>query len=215
MKLGSGVCPVRRLLDAGANLALGTDGLTTSDTADMIEALRAAALMHRIGTADYEAWVTAAEAFHMATGGGAQSCLSSGAIGSLEAGKRADIILLDRAAWGFIPLHDAVRQLAFSATSEAVTHTIIDGRVLMRDRRITAFDEGAIKAEVAECAERFRREDLPRMRAGAARLSPSIAAIYRRAMATPLPGFQLSLSDRHREKGEARKSKRAGAASGP
>ena len=187
MKLGSGVCPVRRLLEAGANVALGTDGLTTSDTGDMIEALRAASLLHKIGSPDYEAWITASEAFHMATMGGARSCLAEKQIGSLEVGKRADIILLDRNAWGFIPLHDPLRQLAFSVTSEAVTHNIVDGRVLMRDRKITVLDEAAIKAEVAECAERFRREDMPRMRAGAARLNPYLAAIYRRAVATPLP----------------------------
>jgi len=72
-------------------------------------------------------------------------------------------------------------------TSEAVTHTIVDGRVLMRDRVITVLDEAAIKAEVGECAERFRRDDLPKMRAGARRLAPHIAAIYRRAWGTPLP----------------------------
>jgi 5-methylthioadenosine/S-adenosylhomocysteine deaminase len=187
LKLGSGVCPIRRHLSAGVNVALGTDGPTTSDTADIIAALRAAALLHKIGTPDYEEWGTAEEAFRMATVGGARSCLAEREIGSLEVGKKADIILLDRRAWGFIPLHDPVRQLAFSVSSEAVTHTIVDGRVLMRDRVITVLDEASIKAEVAECAERFRRDDLPKMRAGAARLAPYIAAIYRRAWATPLP----------------------------
>jgi len=188
LKLGSGVCPVRRLLAAGANVALGTDGLTTSDTADMLEALRAAALLHKIGGADYDAWITADEAFRMASLGGARSCLVENEIGSIEPGKRADIILLDRSAWGFIPLHDPIRQLAFSVTSEAVTHTIVDGRVLMRDRVIEVLDEAAIKAEVADCAERFRRQDMPQMRAGAARLAPYVDAIYRRAMSMPLPG---------------------------
>jgi 5-methylthioadenosine/S-adenosylhomocysteine deaminase len=188
LKLGSGVCPVRRLLAAGANVALGTDGLTTSDTGDMVEALRAAALLHKIGATDYDTWITAGEAFRMATMGGARSCLAEKDIGSIEVGKRADIILLDRSAWGFIPLHDPIRQLAFSVTSEAVTHTIVDGRVLMRDRVIAVFDESAIKAEVADCAEQFRRQHMPRMRAGAARLAPYVDAIYQRAMSTPLPG---------------------------
>jgi len=66
MKLGSGVCPIRRHLRAGVNVALGTDGLTTSDTADIVAALRAAALLHKIGTPDYEEWGTAEEAFRMA-----------------------------------------------------------------------------------------------------------------------------------------------------
>jgi len=187
MKLGSGICPVRALRKAGANIGLGTDGLTTSDTGDMVEALRAAALLHKLGTPDYAQWGTAEEAFHMATMGGARSAGMADRIGSLEPGKAADIILVDRRAWGFIPLNDPVRQFAFSTSSEAVTHTIVGGQVLMRDRRIEAFDEAAIKAEVAEEAERFRREDMPRMKAGAARLRPHVAAIYRRAMATPMP----------------------------
>jgi 5-methylthioadenosine/S-adenosylhomocysteine deaminase len=153
----------------------------------MIEALRAAALLHKIGTADYTEWVSADDAFAMATRGGARSCLAEREIGSLEVGKKADIILLDRGAWGFIPLNDPIRQLAYSVTSEAVTHTIVAGQVLMRDRVITVLDEAAIKAEVIACAERFRRDDMPRMRAGAQRLAPYIAAIYDRAMATPLP----------------------------
>jgi 5-methylthioadenosine/S-adenosylhomocysteine deaminase len=187
LKLGSGVCPVRRLLRAGVNVALGTDGLATSDTADMVEAIRAAALLHKIRKPEYDEWVGADEAFAMATRGGARSCLAEAEIGSLEVGKKADIILLDRRAWGFVPLNDPLRQLAYSVTSEAVTHSIVDGRVLMRDRVIIVLDEAAIKAEVMECAERFRRDHRPKMRAGAARLAPHIAAIYRRAMATPLP----------------------------
>ena len=188
LKLGSGVCPIRRHLRAGVNVALGTDGPTTSDTADIIAAMKAAALLHKIGAPDYDEWGTAEEAFRMATMGGARSCLMEAEIGSLEVGKKADVILLDRRAWGFIPLHDPVRQLAYSVTSEAVTHVIVDGRVLMRDRVITVLDEAAIKSEIAECAERFRRDDLPKMRAGAERLAPHVAAIYRRAWATPLPG---------------------------
>lgn len=193
MKLGSGICPVRALLEAGANIGLGTDGLTTSDTGDMVAALRAAALLHKLGTPDYRQWGTAEEAFRMATMGGARSCLMADEIGSLEPGKSADVILVDRKDWGFIPLNDPVRQFAFSVTSEAVTHNIVGGRVLMRDRRIEALDEAAIKAEVAEEAERFRRDDMPKMKAGAAPLRPHVAAIYCRAMATPLPDLDWAL----------------------
>ncbi|MCW5773171.1 MAG: amidohydrolase [Rhodospirillaceae bacterium] len=183
LKLGSGVCPVRKLLDAGVNVALGTDGLATSDTADLIEAIRAASLMHKLGTHDFRAWVSAAEVFRMATRGGARSSLMEREVGSLEPGKKADIILLDRAAPGLIPLNDPVRQLAFSVTSEAVTTTIVGGRVLMRDRRILSFDEAAMRARIRESAERFRRDRVPAMRAGAARLEAPIRDLYYRAAA--------------------------------
>jgi 5-methylthioadenosine/S-adenosylhomocysteine deaminase len=180
MKLGSGVCPVRALQEAGVNVALGTDGTATSDTADMIEAFRAASLLHKIGSHDFEQWISADEAFRMATLGGARSTGLQEEIGSLEIGKRADVILLDRDAWGFIPLNDPIRQLAFSVTSECVTASIIDGRVVMRDRTMTLLDEAALKAEVAEAAERFRREYFPKMQAGARRVEPYLRQVYER-----------------------------------
>ncbi len=186
MKLGSGVCPVRRLLDAGITVALGTDGLATSDTADLIEAIRAAALIHKAGISDPAAWVSAREAFTMATTAGARTGLMADRLGSLEPGKQADLILLDRGHWGFIPLADPIRQLAFSATSEAVRTTIVAGRVVMRDRRILTLDEDALRAEIREAAERYLRDAVPAMEAGAARLAPCFAEIYRRAQAAPL-----------------------------
>ena len=97
------------------------------------------------------------------------------------------MILLDRDAWGFIPLNDPIRQLAFSITSEAVQTSIIDGRVVMRDRVITTLDEAALKAEVAEAAERFRRERLPAMHAGARRVEPYVRQVYERATAMDVP----------------------------
>jgi 5-methylthioadenosine/S-adenosylhomocysteine deaminase len=194
MKLGSGVCPVRALQEAGVNVALGTDGTATSDTADMIEAFRAASLLHKIGSHDFEQWISADEAFRMATLGGARSTGLQEEIGSLEIGKRADVILLDRDAWGFIPLNDPIRQLAFSVTSECVTASIIDGRVVMRDRTMTLLDEAALKAEVAEAAERFRREYFPKMQAGARRVEPYLRQVYERCT-----GLKLELAhDPHR-----------------
>ena len=186
LKLGSGVCPIRKLLDAGVNVALGTDGLATSDTADLIEAIRCASLMHKTGTHDYDEWVSANEVFRMATMGGARSGLMEQEVGSLEPGKKADLILLDRDAWGMIPLSDPVRQLAFSVTSEAVLTSVINGRVVMRDRRILTLDEDAVRAEVREAAERFRRERVPAMQEGARRLEPYIRDMYYRAAAEPL-----------------------------
>jgi len=97
------------------------------------------------------------------------------------------VILLDRDAWGFIPLNDPVRNLAFSVTSEAVRTVIVDGRVVMRDRRIMTFDEDAMRARVREAAERFRRERVPAMQAGAKRLAGYIREMYYRAAAETLP----------------------------
>lgn len=191
LKLGSGVCPVRPLLDAGVNVALGTDGMTTSDTADLVEAIRAASLLHKIDGPDYDRWVSAEEVFDMATTGGARSGLMQDELGALEPGHRADIILLDAKDWGFTPLTNPVQQLAFSANAGAVMTSIINGQLVMRDREILTVDEVAMKDEIRDAAERFWREDVPAMRAGAKRLHPYMEAMYRRGLEEPLDVGQV------------------------
>lgn len=181
LKLGSGICPVRKLLEAGINVAIGTDGMTTSDTADLIEAIRLASLLHKLDGPDYESWLSAEEVFDMATCGGARSGLMQNELGAIEPGMRADLILLDVNDWGFTPLTNPVQQLAYSANAGAVETVIVNGRVVMRDRKILTVDEAALRDEVREAADRFWREDVPAMREGAARLRPYFEEMYWRA----------------------------------
>lgn len=186
MKLGSGRSPVRALLDGGVNVALGSDGATTSDTIDFVESLRAASLAHTLDDIEPERWVGAREAFAMATRGGARSVLQETQIGSLEPGKRADLVLLDRGHWNFLPLADPLRQLAYSASSAAIDSVIIEGRFIMRSRRILSFDEAALRGEVAQAAERYRREWLVPMARAAEALDPYLRAVLARARAETL-----------------------------
>jgi 5-methylthioadenosine/S-adenosylhomocysteine deaminase len=187
LKLGSGIANLAALRAAGVNIALGTDGTSTSDTADLIEALRVAAILHRPPNVPEDRWFSARDAFDMATWGGAVSTGFGDSIGRIAVGAQGDVALLDRQHLGFVPLYDAVRQLAFSATSEAVHTVIVQGRVVLKDRRLTLIDEDAIRAEIAEAAERFRRDSWPAMQAGAARVLPSIEQMVERARATELP----------------------------
>lgn len=166
LKTGAGVAPIRKQLKAGIAIGLGTDGVCTADGVDMVECIHAGAIMHTLGSTDYDEWVSAAEVFRMATLGGARTGLMDREVGSLEVGKRADLILLDRDHWGFIPLSDPVKHVAYSVTSEAVRHSIVNGRIVMRDRQLTLIDEVAIKGEIREAAERFLRDHVSAMREG-------------------------------------------------
>lgn len=186
MKLGSGTCSVRKLLDAGINVAIGTDGLATSDTADLIQAIHAASLIHKSPATHHDDWVSGEEVFRMATLGGARSGLMDREVGSLEAGKRADVILLDRDNWGFVPLTNPIRQLAFSVNSEAVQTVIVGGNLIMRDREFQTIDENALRGEIRESAERYIRDFVPEMEAGARRLAPHFKEIHRRSNAAAL-----------------------------
>ena len=123
----------------------------------------------------------------MATQGGAGSILQQDDIGTLEVGKKADVILIDRNAWSFLPLNHVERQFVFSGSAESVCTSIINGQVMMRDRRLTGIDEDALKDEVREAAERFRDRHWPKMQAAARRFEPYVQEMYTEAMATPLP----------------------------
>jgi len=193
LKLGSGVAPVRMLKQAGVNVALGCDGVASADSADIFQAIKAAAGIHKIGTHDYREWVSAHEVYEMATMNAARSGLMQDEVGSIEVGKKADIILLDRRDWGFLPLHDIRNQIAFSVNSEAVRTSIVAGRVAMRDRRLTLVDEDAIRDEIAEAAERFRRDYCPAMSAGAAVVRPWLDQMYSLATSRDVPAKHLPL----------------------
>ena len=167
------------MLDLGINVALGTDG--SRPATQPISSRRSAWRPHpqtghaRLREVDLRwkcfAWRRWAA---LAAPDGAE-------VGSLEAAQ-ADIILLDRDSWGLIPLSDPVRHLAFSVTSEAVKTSIVAGRVVMQDRKILTFDEAKMRARVRAAAERFRRDRVPAMEAGARRLEPYIREMYYRAV---------------------------------
>jgi 5-methylthioadenosine/S-adenosylhomocysteine deaminase len=187
LKLGSGIARVRDLKNAGVNVALGTDGTSTSDRADMLRSLGIAALIHRVGDMDYETWVTAEEAFEMATTGSARSCGLADEIGVIEVGRKADLVLLDREDYGFIPLFKPIQQLAYAVNSDAVRTVVVDGEVIMEERVLTRIDEAALKAEMIEVASAFVRDHMPNMERMAARFLPYYRAAHMRAAATDVP----------------------------
>lgn len=182
LKIGSGVCRVRDLLNAGVNIALGTDGLATSDTADMIAVLRCATMLHTVTSPDFNQWISAHEGFRMATRGGAGSGLMAADLGQLAVGRKADITLLDRRHWSFLPLHDPIAQLVYSASPEAIRTVIIDGRVVMQDGVIRTVDESVLRDAVIEAAERWRRDVKPLALAAAETMTPVMAAAYHEAI---------------------------------
>ncbi|MGB0095890.1 MAG: amidohydrolase [Solirubrobacteraceae bacterium] len=152
MKLGSGICPVPALLDEGVNVALGTDGMSSNDGNDMFAALKVAGLLHKLWDIDYERWLGAREAWQMATPGGAQAAGERSDLGRIEAGRRADLVLLDLESRVFTPLSSTLNQVVFGSTTTAVHSTMIGGQWVLSDGRVTALDEPAILAEIRETA---------------------------------------------------------------
>jgi 5-methylthioadenosine/S-adenosylhomocysteine deaminase len=143
MKLGSGICPVPKLLAADVNVALGTDGMCSNDGNDMFATLKTAALLHKLWDIDYLQWPGAEEAWQMATRGGA-SALGDAHVGAVEVGAHADLVLLDLDSPVFTPLNDPLKQVVLGSTSLAVDSAIVGGRWSLRGGTVTGVDEPAI-----------------------------------------------------------------------
>jgi 5-methylthioadenosine/S-adenosylhomocysteine deaminase len=146
LKLGSGLCPLPALRTRGVTLALGTDGTSTNDGADLLATAKLAALLHTLWLLDAEEWPTAAEIWRMATIGGARA-VGDYTLGRLEAGARADLVLLDLGHPSFTPLNEPLLHLVFSAPAQAVDTVLVGGRTIMKGRKVLGADEGAVLAE--------------------------------------------------------------------
>jgi 5-methylthioadenosine/S-adenosylhomocysteine deaminase len=156
MKLASGTAPVPQYLAAGTRLGLGTDGAASNNDLDMFEAMRATALLHKLTTRDPRS-VPATAVLEMATIGGARVLGLDRLVGSLEPGKRADLIVVSADHPRMTPLYDAVSHLVYVARGDDVETTIVNGQVLMRDRRVLTLNEQEVLAESRRLAEEVRK----------------------------------------------------------
>jgi cytosine/adenosine deaminase-related metal-dependent hydrolase len=142
-RLGSGLAPVRALLDAGAPVGLGVDGSASNDTSNMLAEVRQALLAHRPGQ-DPARWLTAQDVLEMATRGGAR-CLGRDDVGSLEPGKAADVILVDTRRLSYAGAQsDPLAALVFSPFPEPVDTVIVNGRVLVEGGELRGVDVPAL-----------------------------------------------------------------------
>jgi 5-methylthioadenosine/S-adenosylhomocysteine deaminase len=145
MKLSSGAAPIPQMLKANLRLGLGTDGAASNHDLSMWEEMDTAAKLHKLVTMNPTV-VTAEQALEMATIGGARALHMEKEIGSIEAGKRADVIVVDLSASHLTPMYNLRSHLVYAAKASDVTETIVNGRVLMRNRRLLTLDEAAVKA---------------------------------------------------------------------
>jgi 5-methylthioadenosine/S-adenosylhomocysteine deaminase len=155
MKLASGTAPVVDYLEAGITVGLGTDGAASNNDLDMFEAMRFAAFLQKHARNDPRA-LPAPAVLDMATRNGAVALGLGAQVGSLEVGKRADIIMVDTRGPRQTPMFDPVAHLVYSAHGDDVTTTIVNGRVLMRDRKVLTLNEAAVLTAARAAAETVR-----------------------------------------------------------
>src|SRR5215203_3925677 len=155
MKLASGTAPVTKYLKAGMAVGLGTDGAASNNDLDMFEAMRETAFLHKLTSNDPRA-IPAATALAMATIEGARVLGMDGQIGSLEAGKRADLIVVSMAGARQTPMYDPLSHLVYVSRGSDVVTTIVNGKVLMSDRKVMKLDAEAVIAEANAMAVKVR-----------------------------------------------------------
>ena len=155
MKLASGTAPVPAFLKAGVAVGLATDGAASNNDLDMFEAMRTASLLHKLQTGDPQA-VSARTALEMATRGGARALGMSAQIGSLEPGKRADVIVVGMSAARQTPMYNPLSHLVYATRGDDVRTTIVNGQVLMRDKKVLTLNEASVLAEAREWAAKIR-----------------------------------------------------------
>jgi 5-methylthioadenosine/S-adenosylhomocysteine deaminase len=154
MKLASGCAPVPEFLQRSITVGIGTDGVASNNDLDMWEEMRLAALVHKMQNRS-PIDIPAEQALLMATREGAKCLGLEKKTGSLEIGKKADITIVDFDAPHLYPLHNVVSHLVYAVHAQDVDTVIVDGKVLLRDKKFTILDSARIAAKVEEAVERL------------------------------------------------------------
>jgi 5-methylthioadenosine/S-adenosylhomocysteine deaminase len=154
MKLAAGVAPVPKMLAESLLVGLGTDGAASNNDLNMWEEMDTVAKLHKVFTGDPKV-ISAQEAFELATIRGAQALHLDKEIGSLEKGKRADILVIDRDTLNQIPLYNLYSDLVYATKASDVETVIINGRLVMRNRRLLTLNETAVKNDARAFRDRI------------------------------------------------------------
>jgi len=154
MKLASGVAPVPALLKAGVTLALGTDGAASNNDLNMWGDLQTAAKLHKVFSGDPTV-LPARQAFWMATRGGAKAFGLEKELGSIEVGKRADLVFIDLCRPHLIPMYEPYSHLVYAVKGSDVRTVVVNGRPVMKDWHILTFDEDEVFDRVGIMAEKL------------------------------------------------------------
>jgi len=154
LKLASGFCPVHKLLSAGVNVALGTDGAASNNDLDMIGEIRTAALLAKAVSGDATA-LPAHTALRMATLNGARALGLEAETGSLRPGKAADLVAMDLSTLASLPVYHPVSQLVYTATRDQVAHVWVQGHHRVRNGQLTDIDTADLLDKVSAWQQRL------------------------------------------------------------
>jgi len=155
MKLGSGIAPISTMLEKGLTVGLGTDGCASNNNLDLFGEMDAAAKLGKVASLDPTV-LDARTVLRMVTAGGAKLVGVEAQVGTIEAGKKADIIVVDIDAPHMMPLYHPFSQIVYSATGGDVKDVIINGEIVYRDRQFTTLNKDEIIKEVRRISQKIK-----------------------------------------------------------
>ena len=155
LKLGSGIMPYSKMTDAGVHICLGTDGMSSNDSQNIMEVMKTAALIHKVTQPDYKKWPTASQIINNAVKGGARSLMREDEIGSIEVGKKADLVMFDLSAYSFTPLNDIKNHIVYCENGSHIKNVMIAGKMVLKDGEFTSINEKAVLSELRDMQDEF------------------------------------------------------------
>lgn len=191
-RLCSGIAAVRELLDAGVNVAIGSDG---TDTFNLFNVIRMAGMVHSVHHPDNEYYPRAKDVLKWATHGGARATLLQDQIGSIEVGRKADFVLYNLNSVAFTPLNNIVTQLVYAEDGQSITGVFVNGQQVVKNGQLTRVNEADLLAELRDRFKYYQKQrqewDL-----WADRAFPAMDKAVRKAMATPFEVNRFSKDER-------------------
>jgi cytosine/adenosine deaminase-related metal-dependent hydrolase len=184
LRLGSGVAQVRSMLERGLTVGLATDGCNSSDSLNMLQAMRLASYLSRAFAGSRERWLTAAETIRLGTRSGAD-LLGLPHAGRIERGADADLVFLPLDNIDFVPLNDPVNQIVTCADSASIKDVMIGGRFVLRDGRVVPVDMRNLRQQVNTAVDRLSRATAD-AKALAGRIEPHVVAFADSLFGEPL-----------------------------
>ncbi|MBD2055629.1 amidohydrolase [Oculatella sp. FACHB-28] len=149
-RLCSGIAPIRELMDAGVNIALGSDGMSSNDSFNLFDVIKAAGLVHSAMDNPYDRYPKAADVLKWATYGGARSALLHKDVGAIAPGMKADFVLYDLNTLSFTPRHQLPIHLVYAENGSSIRKVFINGQLVVENGRVLTVNEADVLAEFHE-----------------------------------------------------------------
>lgn len=181
LKLGSGIMNLIKMKSSGVNVVLGTDGMSSNDGQNMFEAMKYAGLLQKVTEPDYRKWLDSYSVLEMVYGNAAQSLGRKEETGTIEVGKAADLVVLDKGNVSFIPQNSIENHLVYCENGESIETVFCGGRKICDKGRILTVDEAAVLRKINDSYGKFR-ENYEKTRKENQKMEPYLKVIYDRCV---------------------------------